>query len=698
MAGAENEKSDVASILSIGLIDIEKQSVDDRARTRNQLREMLEASTRFRVAEVAGKVLSQQTDNGLALIFRSDLKAPLECAIEIGRESKRHPEVRFGVGIHAGPVIYRSDSDEEVQVSGEAVDIAQRIAELGDAGHILFSKRTAYEFATDARWNEYFYELGEVGTNPGKISVVNFYNDEVGNPELPSRLKHERAKAAREEKLQSLRRPLLAASIIVLLIGALFGGYLLVGQALKVPPLTAPPSNAASIVVLPFVDLSPLRDQEYLAEGISEELLDTLEQLKGIRVIGRASAAAFKNKNLNGREIAARLNVRAILQGTVRRVAKTIGISVQLINARDGSQIWARSFERDAPEIPTSEDEIVRAVATQLHLPSVFHSQARAWDDPLTNDLYLQGLFLSHKNDDENLRASLDFFRLALARNPKLTPAWTNSAKDLIQLGEHGGMRPLEAYLVAQEAAIKALAVDSNDAEAHVYYGDTKRVLAWDLNGNDAELKRALEIDSDCVAAHLHAALLQNWLGSPRNAIAHLETAERLDPYSPLVGHIKVMTDLAQDRLEPALAAVQQMMDTDPNYTYFEVDLALVYREQGKLQEALEIYSRLAVTRPQPGLAITYVRLNRRDDAEKILAELTRPGAEHVAADEIAAIYVALGDRDKAFHWLTRAIDQHSPSLYNIGSGRDFRSLRSDPRYPEFLRRIGLDPKRFPPR
>ena len=693
----DGEKSDSAAVLSIGLIE----SADEAAGEKGdmmlaQLEELLEASTRFRVARVAGKVIQQPIGGGRRLIFRSDIKAAMESIVEIACEARNHPEFRWRAGIHTGPVIEAVTPGHEAEVEGEALDCADRIMEWGDHGHILLSKRTAFDLASDSRWNAHFYELGEFGDNIGRISLVNFYTAEVGNRDLPSKIRHHQVSAARRAKMQSVRRPALIALAILVTASAVGAGYFFVRQALQIPALVVP-AEQKSIAILPLLDLSPARDHEYLSDGITEEILNAVARMKDVRVIGRASAFAFKEKNLDAREIASRLNVGTVMQGSVRRNANSFGIAVQLLNGRDGSQLWSKGFERDLREIPSVEDEIVRAVAAGLHVAPVAFAPSPAWNDPLTSDLYLQGLFLSHKKESEDLQASLDFFRLALARNPRLSAAWTNSAKDLIRLGEKGRIRPLECYAAAKDAAERALAMDPDEAEAHVYYGETKRVLGWDLSGDEAELKRALELDPHCVTAHLRSALLRTWTGTPPEAPAHIEVATKFDPYSPLVGHVKVITDLVQDHFEPAFAAVQRMMDTDPDYTYFESDLALVYLEQGKLHEALEIYLRLNSTRPQPGLAITYARLNRREDAEKILAELIRRRADqYVAADRIAAVCIALGQHDQAFEWLNRAVDEHSISLHEVGCGRDFRALRSDPRYRQLLQRIGLDPKRFP--
>ena len=691
-AGNSAERPQTACILAIGLAGLSKRDADQRARALAQLEQIVENTTRFRVAEVAGRVVRQKTQDGLLLVFQSDSETALECAVAISRESKEHPEIRIRIGLHAGVV----NRDAETSGNGEAIDLAEAVMNLGDDGHILLSKRLAYELATQQRWNEHFYELGEYQISGEKTSLVNFFTTKIGNSRLPEQLEQMRAGAARREKVKSLKRPIRAIFLIVVFAAAVVGGYIVVHRSLNLPGVAPVPVIEKSIAILPFADLSPARDQEYLSDGISEEILNAVAKLKNVRVIARDSAFAFKNKNLDPPEIGRRLDAGTIVQGAVRREENRVHVTVELIDALADSKRWSRSFDRDVRELPEFEDEIARAIAEFLKVSGIIVTRKTTEDDPLTNDLYLQGLFLSHKTGEEDLKASLDFFRLALEKNPRLSQAWIGIARDWFQLAEHGQVRPIDGYSAVQKASLAALAIDARAAEAHVYLGEAKRVLFWDLKAEEIALQRALELDPNCVRAHLCLASLKNWTGSPDGSRANIQSALRIDPFSPLVGHAEVIVDLNGDRFDLALAAAQRMIETDPNYTYFEPDLALVYREQGKLNEALDIYLRLEKTKPQPGLAITYARSNRQDEAKGILAELIQRSNQYSPADEIAAVYLALGDREETFRWLDRAASEHSATLHNVGCGRDFRSLRSDPRYSQLLYRIGLDPKAFP--
>ena len=340
------------------------------------------------------------------------------------------------------------------------------------------------------------------------------------------------------------------------------------------------------------------------------------------------------------------------------------------------------------------QDEITRAIVDALKIKLAVAPPPRPQQNTEAYDLYLQGLYLSNKSAEADLRKSLQFFERALEKDPKLSRAWTGIAKDWLWLAD-AYVRPKEAYPKVELAARKALAIDERDSDAHAYLGETKRILAFDLKGEEAELRRALEIDSNSANTHLFMALLQNTQGNLTEGLAQLQSAVRLDPLSPIIGTFEVLMYVMNDRLDDAFAAAKRTMEIDPEYVYFEPNLALVYREQGKLKEALEIYLRLEKTRKQPtaGLAITYARLDRQEDARRVLGKLIETAdTRYFPGEQIASVYVALGEKEEALRWIERAIDERSGPIHGIGRGREFRPLRSDARFPELLRRIGLDP------
>jgi hypothetical protein len=239
---------------------------------------------------------------------------------------------------------------------------------------------------------------------------------------------------------------------------------------------------------------------------------------------------------------------------------------------------------------------------------------------------------------------------------------------------------------------LKAIALDDKDAEAHCYLGEAKRVLDWDLESADAELKRALEIDPNSAPAHFFLALRPLFRGELPEGLRLVLEAEKLDPVSPITSYVATAAYLANDRIDDAISEGQRTLLLDPNYFYLDSDLAAAYREKGNFAEAIALYTKSQSTTnlPSSGLAITYTRMGRQTEARNILAQLLQAREKrYVSAPVIAAVYVALGDKEEAFRWLERAFAEHSGILQWIAFLPEFRPLHSDARFPRLLRRIG---------
>ena len=454
--------------------------------------------------------------------------------------------------------------------------------------------------------------------------------------------------------------------------------------------------SAKSIAVLPFVDLSQAKDQEYFCDGISEEILDALAKVEGLRVVARTSSFSFKGKNADMSEIAQKLNVQNVLEGSLRREGNRIRITAQLINARNGFHIWSDTFERELQGVFAVQDEITRSIVDALKIKLAVAPPVRTPGSTEAYDLYLKGLYYSNKSDEENLRKSLSLFQQALDKDPNFARAWTGIAKAWEQLAD-AYVRPLEAYPKVKEAAWKALALDDMDAEAHCYLGEVKLLIDRDVAGAEAEIKRALQLDRNSATAHYFMSWLKLTQGDCDEGVNQIQEAEKLDPLSPMIIDSAAERYVAANRLDDAISAGKRVLQVDPNYIYFDSPLADAYREKGDLQEAVALYEKAqTVTHfPSAGLAITYAKMGRLEDARRVLNQrIEKSRQQYVAADSIAAVYVALGDKDEAFQWLERAFDEHSAPMFYLACHPIFRALRSDPRFADLLRRMGVDPEK----
>src|SRR5436190_2100447 len=478
---------------------------------------------------------------------------------------------------------------------------------------------------------------------------------------------------------------------------ALVLGLLVAAMAVALPfywhrnvTTTLPPEK--SMAVLPFLDLSETKDQEYFCDGISEEILDALAKVDGLRVVARTSSFSFKGKNPSVSDLGNKLNVQNVVEGSVRRDGNRVRISAQLINARSGLQLWSETYERELQGVFAVQDEITRSIVDALKIKLAVSLPAHEQRNTEVYDLYLQGLFFSNKSSEEDLRRALSFFQRALEKDPTFAHAWTGIAKVWYFLADVY-VRPLEAYPASKEAALKALALDEKDAEAHCYLGEAKRVLDWDIVGENAELQRALELDPNSAPAHFFSALLPLFRGQPKEGLQLILEAEKLDPVSPITSYVATAAYLANDRIDEAISEGQRTLQLDPNYFYLDSNLAAAYREKGNFAEAIALYTKVQETThlPSSGLAITYARMGREAEAQNILAQLLQAREKrYVSAPVIAAVYVAFGNKEEAFSWLERAFAEHSAILQWIAFRPEFRPLHSDARFPHLLRRTAV--------
>jgi eukaryotic-like serine/threonine-protein kinase len=453
---------------------------------------------------------------------------------------------------------------------------------------------------------------------------------------------------------------------------------------------SSPPEK--SIAVLPFVDLSQAKDQEYFCDGMSEEILEALAKVEGLRVVARTSSFSFKGKSVNAREVGEKLNVANVLEGSLRREGDRVRVTAELINARSGFHLWTETYDRKLEDVFALQDEITRSIVDALKIKLAVSLPAHEQRNIEVYDLYLQGLYFSNKSSEEDLRRALSFFQRAVEKDPTFGRAWTGIAKVWYFLADVY-VKPLDAYPASKEAALKAIALDEKDAEAHCYLSEAKRVLDWDLAGAEAELNHALELDSNSATAHFFSALLPLFRGELKEGLRLVLEAEKLDPVSPIISYVATAAYLANDQIDEAIGEGQRTLQLDPNYFYLDSDLAAAYRERGNFAEAIALYTKAqeATHLPSSGLAITYARMGRETEAQDILAQLLQAREKrYVSAPVIAAVYVAFGEKEEAFRWLERAYAEHSGILQWIAFLPEFRPLHSDARFAHLLRRIGV--------
>jgi tetratricopeptide (TPR) repeat protein len=310
-------------------------------------------------------------------------------------------------------------------------------------------------------------------------------------------------------------------------------------------------------------------------------------------------------------------------------------------------------------------------------------------------DLYLRGLFLSDKSTEEALRASLEFFGRALDKDPRFARAWTGIAKSWLWLAD-AYVKPVEAYSNVRQAALSAIQIDDGEAEAHVYLAETKRILDWDLRGAESEYLRALEIDSNSTTSNYFIAAFYAAIGEREKTLTYLSRTAKIDPASLWVSNFACEIYRYFGLIDEAMAAGERSLQLDPTFLYSEPLLAALYREMGRFDDAIALYkkSQNLSGRVPFGLAITYAKMNRRQEARDILKAVCASRGGYTPGDAIAHVHVVLQENEEAIRELRRGYEEHSSSLHFIGIAPEFAPLRPDKRFVSIVKEIGLEPQK----
>ncbi len=378
-------KFEIGHVLFIDIVGYSKLLINEQSEQIEWLGHIVRGTEQVRLADAEGKVLLLPTGDGGALVFRNSLEAPVKCALEISHALKNYPALRVRMGIHSGPVNEITDLNEQATIAGAGINIAQRVMDCGDAGHILLSKRVADDLGQYPQWCAILHDLGECEVKHGvRLHIFNLCSGTFGEASLPARI-------------------------------------------------LAQHTEERSVAVLPFVDLSESKNQEYLCDGLSEELIHALAKMPGLRVAARTSAFSFKGRDVGIREIAKQLGVSNVIEGSLRRSGDRIRVTAQLINARTGFHLWSDTIRHEMRDVFELEDEITHAIVDALKVK--FSDSAPVGTvkgDPEANDLYFQGLYFSNKSGEEGLRKGLKCFQAALDNDPKISRAWTGIARWLM--------------------------------------------------------------------------------------------------------------------------------------------------------------------------------------------------------------------------------------------------------------------------
>jgi TolB-like protein/Tfp pilus assembly protein PilF len=455
-----------------------------------------------------------------------------------------------------------------------------------------------------------------------------------------------------------------------------------------------------SVAVLPFVNASTDPDAEYLSDGIPETLIGQLSQIPRLKVMARSTVFRYKGANVDPQKVGRELNVRAVLTGKVLQRGEMLTISMELMDVRDGSQLWGKQYNRKLADTLAVQEDIAREVTDKLRLRLASVEERRLTAHVTENveayQLYLKGRYHWNKRTPDGIQKAIESFQQAIEKDPGYALAYAGLA-DCYHVPANP-LPPRKKMPLAKAASMKALQLDDTLVEAHTSLARVLFVYDWDWPAAEKEFKRAIELNSRYAPAHQWYGGYLTATGRFREADAEKKRALELEPLSLVINFEVGLASYFSRNYNQAIDQFQKTLELDANFPPPHTFLAAAYEQKGMLKEATTAFQKAititqgpARTQATAGLGYVYAVSGRKAEARKILAEL-QSLSEHryVPATDTALIYAGLGDKDKAFAWLDKAYEEHSFSLSNLKVEPRFDPLRSDPRFADLLRSIGF--------
>ena len=700
-----DSKLEIAHVLAMDVVGYSTLLINKQSRVLADLNRIVREAARFREADAQGKLLRLPTGDGMALVFFNHPEAPIECAMEIAAAMKSSPEIRLRMGIHSGPVNQVVDVNDRSNIAGAGIDIAQRVMDCGDAGHILLSKRVAEDLAPLPRWNPHLHELGECDVKHGrKVSLVNFYTAEIGNPARPIKCASGAAGRSTSAAPSLLwQKPALIAAAALFVIALGLATFVL--SRPKVSQLWTNPSaarvNSQSIAVLPFENASNDPNTEYLSEGISEALINSLTELQQLRVIARSTAFQYKGKDVDPRRVGRELQVAVVLTGKVRQMQNALSVQVDLVDASTGAQLWGSVYDRKIADLVAVKQAIAQEVTAKLKLKLSSEEQHRLIKrdsiNPEAYQFYLRGRYFWNKRTPDGIKQAIEQFQQGIERDPNFALGHVGLADSYIGLTFYDFAAPHETVPKAKESAIKALALDNTVAEAHASLAHVLMNYDWNWSEAEKEFKRSIELKPDYATAHQWYAIhFLTATGRLEEAVQEMKKALELEPASLVMNTFMGATLYYACRYDEAIDQCRRTIEMDPNFAVAHWHLGLAYEQEQVFDAAIEEFQKaVSLSGGSPlmkaALGHAYAKSQKKHEANKILDELNELSKQqYVSPYEVATICVALGNDEEAFQLLGKAYTEHSFHLVYLNVWPQFKSVSSDSRFQGLVQRVGL--------
>jgi len=487
------------------------------------------------------------------------------------------------------------------------------------------------------------------------------------------------------------RYGLMHAGVLALIAVALFIGYL---------ALRHPDDSIGAIAVLPFSNANPDPNTEYLSDGITESIINSLSQLPKLKVLARNTVFTYKGKDVDLKKVGKELNVEAIVTGTIRQQENRLIINASLVQVPDGVQIWGEQYNREISDILNVQSEISRTISAQLKLKLTGEEQEKVakhyTEDSEAYQLYLRGLYFWNKRSPQGFARALESFQDAIRKDPNYALAYAGLANTYTLLPAWALLPPKEGHPKARAAALKALALDDSLAEAHAALAHTEHNYEWNWKEAEKSYRRAIELNPNyAIAHHWYASFLLE-MGRKEEAIAEKRLALQLDPLSLIINSDLGFVYYNARQYDRAIEQLQKTIELDPGFIWTYQNLGFVYEQKKMYAESIASFQKALSLSPdsmeiQAELARAYAASGDSAQARQLLERLLKASADHyVASFDFAMIYAALADKDRAFEWLQKAFDERSYQITSLQVEPRVDSLRSDPRFAKMIQAMNF--------
>ena len=606
---------EIAHLLLIDVVGYSKLLVNEQIEVLQTLNQIVRATECFRAAEASDKLIRVPTGDGMALLFFRSPEEPVRCALEISRALRGHAQFQVRMGVHCGPVNRVADVNDKTNIAGSGINVAQRVLDCGDAGHILLSAHIAEDLVHYRHWQPYLHDIGQCEVKHGlRLHLFNLYKDNLGNRQIPEKLKgrqkrrRQEAKWARPYSAPGWPKVVLTVALLVLTIAVVISSLMffqrasprkIISSAAEPTGSVAVPILEKSIAVLPFENFSDEKENAYFADGIQDEILTRLSKIADLKVISRTSTQHYKSAPENLREIAKQLGVAHILEGSVQKIGDAVRVNVQLINAANDSHLWADTFDRKLTDIFLVESDVAKAIAEQLRVHLTGQEQqiiaAKPTDNPEAYDAYLRGLAytLKHENYATNLRAQ-KCLKDAVRLDPKFALAWallaSVDADGYIALT----LQPTVALREeARQAAETGLTLQPNLGEAVLAKGYYYYACLRDYDSAARYYEQARQFLPNSARIPELLAYVARRQDQWEQSESYFNEAERLDPRNVALLSEHALYFAVLRRFPEALRKFDQVLNITPDDIDSLAEKAAIAQAEGDLPRAAALLAPL---------------------------------------------------------------------------------------------------------